>query len=73
MVRDSYRSKVLAIVSLMALVCAPMSEKLSLSRMFNTLIVPSMNIESISPMMKHCLVSSVCNSLLRSDLPDHLV
>ena len=43
---------------------------------FNTLIVLSINniiIESISPMMRRCLLSSSSNSLSRSHLSDHLV
>ena len=40
---------------------------------FNTLIVPSINEESISPTMKLCRLSSFSNSLSRSHLPGPLV
>ena len=40
---------------------------------FNTFIVPSINIESISPTMKRCYLSSFSSSLSYSHLPGHLV
>ena len=57
----------------MTLVCAPMYEKPSPSLKFITLIVPSINTESISPMKKRCHLSLFSNSLSRLHLPDQLV
>ena len=58
-----------------ALSCAHVQKTIPipLALKFNTLIVPSSNVESISPMMKHCRFSSFSNSLSRSHLPGHHV
>ena len=40
---------------------------------FNTLILPSISVETISPTMKRCRLSSFSNSLSCSHLPGHLV
>ena len=51
----------------------PTSKKPSLFHFYKVLlIIPSFCIESISPMMKRCLLSLFSNSLLRSLLSDQL-